>query len=167
MNRILIWEGSRNIHPLMMIFSIKKKTSHTRKEGWFYTTIKTQKPSTHKVHIIHPSSGTLELWEVLTWPLEDIRLAPHRCSLLCLLFLYCVGVVSSMWEPRDLLMIFRASSVGVVCGKARSGDKPYSPLFGQKVAWYFLVRWQPPPTIKATNRNLLPWRGKSKPSQQQ
>ena len=61
MNRILIWEGSRNIRPLMMIFPIKKKTSHAIKEGWFYTTIKTQKLSTHKAHIIHPNSGTLEL----------------------------------------------------------------------------------------------------------
>jgi len=32
----------------------------------------------------------------------------------------------------------------------------------QRVAWYLLARWRPPPTIKVTNRDPLPSRGKSK-----
>ena len=39
----------------------KEKPSHVRKEGRFYTTIKTQRLSENKVHVIHPNSGTLEL----------------------------------------------------------------------------------------------------------
>ena len=42
-----------------------------------------------------PLSSTLELWEVLTWPSEGIRLAPHQCSLLDPLFLCCAGIVGS------------------------------------------------------------------------
>ena len=39
----------------------KEKTSHARKEGRFYITIKTQRLSENKVHIILLNSGTLEL----------------------------------------------------------------------------------------------------------
>ena len=155
MNRILIWEGSCNIRPLMMIFSIKKKTSHIRKEGRFYTTIKTQKTSTYKVHIIHPNSGTLELWEVQTRPSEDIQLAPHRCSLLGVLF--CIVQVLfraredcvTYWWFFDIISWRRL-------WESMIKSKPYLPLFEQKAAWYLLIWWQPPPTINATNRDLLP-----------
>ena len=58
-----------------------------------------------------PNSGTLELWEVLTWLSEGIWPTPHRCSLLGLLFLCCVDIVSRTWGPCDLLVIlFSASS---------------------------------------------------------
>ena len=40
-------------------------------------------------------------------------------------------------------------------------------LPGQKVAWYLPTQWQPPTTFRETSHDLLPWRGKSKPSQQQ
>ena len=97
--------------------------SYSRNGSRFYTTIKTQRLSENKVHIIHPSFGTLELWEVLTWPSEGILQVPHRCSLLGLLFLCCVGIVSRMWGPCDLLVIlFLASSVGVVCGERRDQE---------------------------------------------
>ena len=72
-----------------------------------FTTIKAPIPSLTKVCIIHPSSGTLELWEVLTWSSEGIWPTPHRCSLWGLLSLCCAGVVSSTWEPCGLLLIFR------------------------------------------------------------
>jgi len=39
----------------------KERPSYARNESRFYTTIKTQRLSENKVHIIHPSSGTLEL----------------------------------------------------------------------------------------------------------
>ena len=155
MNRILIWEGSCNIRPLMMIFFIKKKTSHVRKEGRFYTTIKTQKTSTHKVHIIHPNSGTLELWEVLTWPSEDIWLAPHRCSLLGLLFCI-VQVLFRACEDCVTYWWFFGIISWRRLWESMIRSMPYLPLSEQKVAWYLLVWWQPPPTIKATNRDLLP-----------
>ena len=137
MNRILIWEGSRNIRPLMMIFSIRKKTSHERKEDWFYTTIKTQKPSTYKVRIIHPSSGTLELWEVLTWPSEGIWPAPHRCSLLGFIF-FCASIVSSTWGRVTYCWFFgiiswrRLWEITAIC-------KPYYRLPDKKLYSTYLL----------------------------
>ena len=86
--------------------SYKEKTSKPRKRYQSCTTIKASIPSLIKVCIIYPSSGTLELWEVLTWPSEGIWPAPHQCSLLGLLFLCCASVVSSMWGPCNLLLIF-------------------------------------------------------------
>ena len=68
----------------MMIFSIRKRLP--MQETKFYTTIKTQRPSENKGCIIQPNFGTLELWEVLTWLSEGFWPAPHRCSLLGLLF---------------------------------------------------------------------------------
>ena len=78
--------------------SYKERNSKPRKRDQPSTTIKTLKPSQTKVRIIHPRSGTLELWEVITWPSEDIWPAPHRCFLWGLLFLCCAGVV---WVYED------------------------------------------------------------------
>ena len=60
MVRILIRGGSRDIRPLIMV-PYKEMPSYARYGVWFYTTIKTQKFSESKVHIIHPNFGTLEL----------------------------------------------------------------------------------------------------------
>ena len=90
----------------------KETPSYARNGGRFYTTIKTPKPSQIKVRIIHPSSGTLGLWEVLTWLSEGIWPASHRCSLLGLLFLCCAGIVLRTWGPCGLLVIlFSVSSI--------------------------------------------------------
>ena len=116
--------------------------------------------------------NSLQLWHsrvvrsFLTWPSKGLWPASHQCSLLGLLFLlyrYCCERVRAVWLIGD----FSASSIGAICGKWRSGDKPYSPLLGQKITWYLLVWWQQPPIIRAMNRDPLPWKGKSKPSQQQ
>ena len=53
-----------------------------------------------------PNSGTLELWEVLTWPSEGIWPTPHRYFLLGLLFLLCRYCFEHV-KPCDLLLIFR------------------------------------------------------------
>ena len=63
-----------------------------------------------KVRIIYLSFGTLELWKVLTWHSEGIWPAPHRCSLLGLLFLlcrYCFKRARTVWFTGDFYGIIR------------------------------------------------------------
>ena len=57
-----------------------------------------------------PLSSTLELWEILTWPSEGIWLAPHRCSLLGLLFFVLRRCHWIACLPCTSLVIFQASS---------------------------------------------------------
>ena len=52
------------------------------------------------------SSGTLELWEGLTWPSEGIWPTPYRCFLLGLLFLLCRYCFEHV-RLCDLPLIFR------------------------------------------------------------
>ena len=61
------------------------------------------------MHIL-PLSSTIELWEVLTWPLESIRLTPHWCSLCGLLFYY-VGAILSVQVLCGSLVTFSVSSM--------------------------------------------------------
>ena len=80
---------------------------HRRLILHYYKSLRTLKK---QVCIIHPSSGTLELWKVLTWPSEGIWLAPHRCSLLGLLFLlcrYCFEHARTVWFTGDFYDIIK------------------------------------------------------------
>ena len=60
-----------------------------------------------------PLSSTLELWEVLTWSSEGIWPAPHWCSQVNLLFLCCVGVITSTCWSCSLLLIFQHHQIHI------------------------------------------------------
>ena len=97
-------------------FSYKEKTCYASKDVLDLHNYKNPKTLKKKVRIIYLSSNTLELWEILTWPSEDIWSAPHQCSLLGLLFLlcrYCFERAKAVWLTGD----FSASLVGAVYGK--------------------------------------------------
>ena len=98
--------------------SYKEKTSNPRKGCQPFTTIKAPIPLLTKVRIIHPNSGTLELWEVLTWHSEGIWPTLHWCSLLGILFFMLHRCYFEHMRIERLTIDFLASSVGIVCGKS-------------------------------------------------
>ena len=115
MNRIPTRERSLKIRTLMRIFSIRKDLLRKKRKLALHY-YKNPKILRKKVRIIYPNSGTLELWQDLTWPSEGIWPIPRWCSLLGLFFLLCryrYECVRTMWLTDDFL----ASLVGAVCGK--------------------------------------------------
>ena len=88
--------------------SYKEKTSTSRKRCQPFIIIKTSIPSLTKIRIIHPSSRTLEWWEVLTWPSKGIWWADTTSVLsarssLFVLCRCCFKYVRTMWLTVDFL----------------------------------------------------------------
>ena len=95
----------------------KETPSYARNRGQFYTTIKTQRLSKHKVCIIHPISSTLELWKVFWLNLRRIFGRYHTGNLLGFFFVFVSQVSSKKREYHVAYWRFLVSSVGIVYGK--------------------------------------------------
>ena len=92
----------------------KEIPSYVRNRGQFYTTIKTQRLLKNKVRIIHPYSGTLELWKVFWLNLQRVFGRYHTG----IFFALVLQISSRAREYHMAYLWFSTSSVGAICGKA-------------------------------------------------
>ena len=120
-----------------------------------YVAIKISKPSQTKIRIIHPNSGTLELWKFSNLTFEN-----YLASTTLVLFVgsfssFCVlQVLSRAREDLVTYWRFSASSVGAVCEKVVN----HTTTSRTKSCMVLTHSMVPPTTIKGTNHVPPPLR---------